>query len=348
MDKTICSNNLKLLFLNKTFIKRDKNENQKQNYKINNKYIKLLISYIDLIIIVLVTYFLIHDFMLIIISLFKILIQLGLNNEFVNYMVDNFILNNIEGHTTNVQVIHDAGSWSNGIRSLFIYGTGVLRISLLKGGGTPSSKAFVIASTIGADTLVNNLFNIINDPKYIRSQVENWKTIWNGKNDTAHIYVDGDKETSNIVDTIAKSNDNSAFSSVLNNNFISDGNGLDDLSNKILSFIMDICIPFLKPVNVSYSNELLATQLYGISILLFILCILIIILLIAFMVNLLVYINSDKIINYFNNKYIKWYVSLNKKIIRIELFYLGIAIIYFMYTLSTGLHFLATHPITFN
>jgi len=66
------------------------------------------------------------------------------------------------------------------------------------------------------------------------------------------------------------------------------------------------------------------------------------------MVNLLVYINSDKIINYFNNKYIKWYVSLNKKIIRIELFYLGTAILYFMYTLSTGLHFLATHPITFN
>jgi hypothetical protein len=283
----------------------------------------------DLIIIVLVLHFLMYDFISIILSLFEIIYKFHLNNELVTSMVDNS--KNID-HTTNVQVIHDDGSWSSGIRSLFIYGTGALRISLLKGGGTPSSKAFVVASTIGADTLVNNLLNVINDPKYIRSQVENWKTIWDGKSDTAHIYVDGDN----------------ASSSVLNNNFISDGNGLNDLSNKILSFIMDICIPFLKPVNVSYSNELLATQLYGISIILFILCILIIILLIAFMVNLLVYINSDKIINYFNNKYIKWYVSLNKKIIRIELFYLGTTILYFMYTLSTGLHFLATHPITFN
>lgn len=60
------------------------------------------------------------------------------------------------------------------------------------------------------------------------------------------------------------------------------------------------------------SNELLTTQLYGISILLFILSILII-MLIIFIVNLLINLNSDKIINYFNNKYIKWYVSFNKK-----------------------------------
>jgi len=314
----------------------------------NNKYFKILIKFIDLIIIVLIIYFLMYDFVSIIFSLIEIISKFPLNNEFVTYMVDNSIPKNIEGHSTNVQVIHDDGNWSNGIRSLFIYGTGALRISLLKGGGTPTSRAFVIVSTIGADTLSKLFTNVINDPKYVRSHVENWKTIWDGSSETAHIYVEGDKETSNIVDSIVKSNDNIASSSILNNNFISDGNGIDDLSNKILSSIMDIFIPFLKPVKVSYSNELLATQLNGISIILFMLCILIFILLIAFMVNLLIYLNTDRISNYFNNKYIKWYVNFNKKIIGIELFCLGSSVLYFMYTLSYGLHFLATHPISFN
>jgi len=235
-------------------------------------------------------------------------------------MVDNSIPKNIETHSTNVQVIHSDASWSSGIINIFIYGIGALRISLLKGGGTPTSRAFIFAITIGVGTISQAFNNAINDPKDILSHIESWKTIW----------------------------DRASDSSTLNNNFIPDGNGMDDLSNKILSFIMDIFIPFLKPVKVSYSNELLATQLYGISLILFILCILLIILLIAFMVNLLIYIKSDRIINYFTNKYIKWYVNLNKKIIGFELFFIGFTILYTMYILTNGIHFLATHPITFN
>jgi len=309
----------------------------------NNKYFKILIKYVDFTIIMLVVYFLMYDFSSLIENLFKLL----QSSELVTYMVDNS--KNVE-HTTNVQVIHSDGSWSSGIRSLFIYGTGALRISTLKGGGTPSSRAFVIATTLGADALSKAFNNAINDPKYILSHIESWKTIWDGISDTAHIYVEGDKETSNIVDSIAKSNDsisNIESSTSLNNNFISFPNGIDGLSNDIVTYIISILKPILVPVKVSYSNELLATQLYGISILLFLLCLLIIIMLIVFIVNLLVYLNTDKIINYFNNKYIKWYVSFNKKIIRIELFYLGSVILYFMYTLSS-VQFLATHPITFN
>ena len=96
----------------------------------NNKYIKVLKKCIDLIIIVLVVYFLIHDLFSIIISLIKIISKILLNNEFlffffeeVNYMLENS--KNVED-TTNVQVIHSDGSWSSGIRSFFIYGIGVL------------------------------------------------------------------------------------------------------------------------------------------------------------------------------------------------------------------------------
>jgi hypothetical protein len=88
-------------------------------------------------------------------------------------------------------------------------------------------------------------------------------------------------------------------------NFISGDNGLEDISNKIISTIMEYIKPILEPVQVTYSNEVLANQIYGISIFLFILSILIMILLVFFILNILVFIYSDKIMNYFSNKYIK-------------------------------------------
>jgi hypothetical protein len=123
------------------------------------------------------------------------------------------------------------------------------------------------------------------------------------------------------VDSIANTSSSSS-NSVSNidsitsiiNNFISDGNTIDALYNKIVAYIMNILRPILEPVKVSYSNELLANQLYNISIMLFILIILIIFMLIGFIVNFLIYINSDRVINYFTNKYIKWYVNFNKKL----------------------------------
>ena len=57
---------------------------------------------------------------------------------------------------------------------------------------------------------------------------------------------------------------------------------------------------------------------------------------------------SDKLLNLFTNKYIRWYILYNKKVIGIEIAFLSISILYFMYKLSYGLHFIATHPITFN
>jgi hypothetical protein len=186
--------------------------------------------------------FLIYDFWSILFSVIENLSKLGLNNEFVDYMADTS--KNIDTYNTNVQVIHTDGSWSNGIRSLFIYGTGALRISLLKGGGTPSSRAFVIASTIGADAISKVLNNTINDPKYVVSHIKIWRTVWDGKSETAHVFVEGDKETNTLVDTIGKSSGNVSLptfpninsNSTLNNKFIyryaTDGNGMDDLANK--------------------------------------------------------------------------------------------------------------------
>lgn len=76
--------------------------------------------------------------------------------------------------------------------------------------------------------------------------------------------------------------------------------------------------PNLEPLQVSYSNDLLANQIYNynynLNIFLFILSILVIIfiLLMIFLVKFLVFIYSARIMTYFNfsNKYIKLYIYL--------------------------------------
>lgn len=105
---------------------------------------------------------------------------------------------------------------------------------------------------------------------------------------------------------------------------------IDDWSESIMNKAIEILSPVLQPVSVSYSNELVAKQIYVISIALFILSVLIIILLIAFMLNITIFIFSDKLMNYFTNKYIRLYIQFNKKMIGIELVFLGLSILYFM------------------
>ena len=122
---------------------------------------------------------------------------------------------------------------------------------------------------------------------------------------------------------------------------------LDSYSDLINSWF-NIFKSILEPVTVNYSNEILSNQLYNISIILFILSIALLILLTAFVVNIITYIYSEKLLRYFTNKYIVKYISFNRAIIKIEIIVVGLLLIYFMYQLVFGLHFLATHPIIFN
>lgn len=124
------------------------------------------------------------------------------------------------------------------------------------------------------------------------------------------------------------------------------GSGIDDFSENLLNSVIKILQPVLEPVTVDYSQSMLAEQIYVISILLFILSVLIIFLLLAFMFNIIILTYSDKLMSLFTNKYIRWYIAFNKKIIGIEICFLGGSILYFMYMISYGIHFIATHPIT--
>lgn len=99
------------------------------------------------------------------------------------------------------------------------------------------------------------IMNAINDPNYIREHMDNWK-IMIKENNTAHIEVASDLD---MMDKL--------------NKFVSGGSdnlGLSDLTNYMFKNIMETLKPILEPVQVDYSNVLLAEQIYGISILLFI------------------------------------------------------------------------------
>jgi uncharacterized membrane protein len=74
--------------------------------------------------------------------------------------------------------------------------------------------------------------------------------------------------------------------------------------NQILDTVVSYLKPILEPVSVNYSPEILANQIYGISILLFIMSILIMILLLAFIINITILVYSDKLMSLFTNKYI--------------------------------------------
>lgn len=69
------------------------------------------------------------------------------------------------------------------------------------------------------------------------------------------------------------------------------------------------------------------------------------VLILGLLLNMLFLIFGDKIITYFNNKWIRGYLNLTKKFIALEVFVGGGFILYFMYTLSRAAHFIATHPI---
>lgn len=264
--------------------------------------------------------------------IFNKLIQLSntefLNVEFIFNMTSNGKDNIPAVSDTKTTIIHSNEGWAQGIKSIFIYGTGALRLQLLRGGGTPLQRGFVISSTIVADAASTALKNAINDPVYVEKHINSWSRIFKGTdNSTLEFNVDKDPET------LGKLTD-------LKNKFIS-----DDIGDSLINSLINILKPILEPVSVEYSKDILANQIYGISVILFVLSVLILILLLFFMINIIILVYSDKLMNFFKNKFIRWYIAFNKKIIGIEIWFLGSSIIYFMYMLSYGIHFIATHPI---
>ena len=83
-----------------------------------------------------------------------------------------------------------------------------------------------------------------------------WKNN-NPSEGTVEININADLESNSMVETIVntkntESNNSSNITEV--NKFISDGNGIDELANRIFNLIMDSLSPIFTPVKVDYSN----------------------------------------------------------------------------------------------
>jgi uncharacterized membrane protein YcgQ (UPF0703/DUF1980 family) len=97
----------------------------------NYKWLGLKLTYfLDIILLVLAISFLINDVHSIILSLIDKTYEIFNFNDVMSFMTTNVNndVSNVPPNTINTQIIHDDGSWSNAIRSLFIYGSGGYRL----------------------------------------------------------------------------------------------------------------------------------------------------------------------------------------------------------------------------
>lgn len=148
--------------------------------------------------------------------------------------------------------------------------------------------------------------------------------------------------STNILENATNTSDSVVRSSI--NKFIPDGNSfITERINGLLEVLKNI----LEPITVSYSNEVLCNQINSLAILLFILSIIIFIVLLGFLINILIFIYSDKLLKYFTNKYITKLINFNKQILKLEITFVGFILLYFMYHICLGLHFIAVHPVIF-
>ena len=256
-------------------------------------------------------------------------------------MSENNNVNN-SNNTRTTQIVHSNGTWAESIRSVFIYGTAGLRYVAARSG---PGRAFTVVGAIGVDLSARFFQNAINDPTYIREHYNNSNIFWDRASNQVRLLIReiNPPNSSNSGESVSKLINNCDFnSSFVSNNLNSNITDFIDLKIKP---IFDYFVKMLSPVKVDYSNELLAQQIHGIAIGLFILCICIIVLFIAFLINVIILLYRDKLISYFKNKYIVAYLKLQINIILLELVFIVIIMSNAFYNLMLGIHFIATHPV---
>ena len=139
----------------------------------------IFIPLLDCILLLLVISFFINDFFNIYFLIIDKIYGFINLNDVVCFMSNNASNTSNVIHSTNTQIIHDDGSWSNAIRSLFIYGSGGYRLYLTRG-GTPGSRFVITGGTILADNVSRVITNAINDPNYINNHINTYsvRRVW--------------------------------------------------------------------------------------------------------------------------------------------------------------------------
>lgn len=273
------------------------------------------------------------------------LVYMSANGENGGNNTSNTIISsNTNSNTTQTSTVvtHRSvqvnGTWSDTIRTVFIYGTAAMRIQLTQ---NPSSRRFAVVGAILTDAGSKFLNSSINDPSFLKEHYQNIREIFNTSKPEE---VTLDVSNVPVLDSVLKSGSGTSSTSnaFSNFNFSSITDALD------INLVLNTFLKNLEPIPVDYPIELLAQQVYGITIACFILCIGIILLFISFIFNLLIVIFRDKLLNYFTNKYIVGYLKLQFKVLFFELFVISLLIFYALGYLAYGLYFLVRHPVMIN
>ena len=131
------------------------------------------------------------------------------------------------------------------------------------------------------------------------------------------------------------------------NNFLPEDSSLNDyVLNKFFK-LFEMVMGHLKPVEVSGHLDDLIGQRIFIEFLLLVMCIFVTLLFTIFIINIIYFLNKDKIIKLFNNKYINMVIKYQNILIKLNLIYLPIFIGIGLFTILNGLIWLITHPIPY-
>lgn len=289
---------------------------------------------------------------------------------------------------TTTTIIHDDSSWSTAVRSIFIYGAAGLRLRLeqlgprgrlltVAGAVMMDHASLAIRNALNDPSYIRrhyvNWRAIWADdrerPGEVIIHTENDPLPTTYPEPASLNHLDSAGATDRVLNPVLTSQSVGGTSTTVstttgegasgapsflpseglsgNNTFFnwSNPNGGSGISS---STIIDPLVSILKPVSVDYSNVLLAEQIYGLAIFMFILTVAIVMLFIVFLFNAIILLYREKLLNYFTNKYLVFYLKLQSKVILIEFLFLSLAIFYGLYYLLLGLHFIATHPVIIN
>lgn len=302
--------------------------------KTNNfKYFNKFMYYLDLLLLIVAIVLLMKNITGILIECGTATLKI-MNTDIGLCMVNNVSETSVATTQNTSTIISRDNAWSDAIKSLFIYGGAGLRLHVTRSGGTPFTRAAIIGSTIALDNASKILSNTINDPTFLRTHKENWDLMWKNS-DTVEVKLQTDVQGETIL------------ASIVEKKFLPDGTNsfLKELSDNILNEFMAYFKLVLQPINNNLPSDVLANQIHDLSIILFFMCVLLSILILGLLINIIILINSDRILNFFKNKYIRLYVNINLKLIKLEVIFLGGTIIYFLFFISKGIHYIATNPI---
>jgi hypothetical protein len=102
------------------------------------------------------------------------------------------------------------------------------------------------------------------------------------------------------------------------------GDKLGEIFESIMNKIADYLDYIFQPVSLNFSNEVMSNQIHNLSILLWIITICLLVFFISLLINITLYIFSEKLLKYFKNKYLLIYINFNKKVIAFEIIMLSI------------------------